>query len=232
MVEISGRPIIWHIMKCFSAQGFNEFIICCGYKGIEIKKFFCNYRRYVSDITISLDTGEIEFHRDHSESWKITLIETGGDTLTGGRLKRVAEYLGGQPFVMTYGDGLSDVDISDLVSFHYQHGKKATVTAVRPSGRFGSLVLDKSSKVRGFHEKVEGATSWINGGFFVLDPSCLDYIEHDYISWEGEPVQRLLMENQLMAYRHTGFWQAMDTLREKKILENLWDDGSAPWKLW
>ena len=232
MVEIGGRPILWHIMKMYSAHGVNDFIVCCGYRGYVIKEYFANYSLHMSDITFDLKQNTVHVRKERTEPWRVTLIDTGDGTLTGGRLKRVADYVGGEDeFCMTYGDGLSDVDISATIAFHRGHGRLATVTAVKPPGRFGALELT-GDKVTGFIEKPMGDQGLINGGFFVLDPRCLDRIEGDDTRWEDQPLARLAADDQLRAYEHHGFWQPMDTVRERKLLEDLWASGSVPWKTW
>lgn len=232
MIEIGGHPILWHIMKSYSAHGVNEFVICCGYKGYLIKEYFANYFLHMSDVSFDLQKNTMEVHEQHAEPWKVTLVDTGDDTQTGGRLKRVAKYLENEPaFCFTYGDGLSDVNISQQLAFHQQHQKLATITAVLPPGRYGALERD-GDQVRGFIEKPRGDGGWINGGFFVLSPKVLDYIEGDAMPWEAEPLTRLAQEQQLMAFEHAGFWQPMDTLREKNLLEDLWQSGKAPWCRW
>jgi glucose-1-phosphate cytidylyltransferase len=232
MVEIGGYPIIWHLMKMYAQHGVTEFVICLGYKGYMIKEFFYNYYRHTSDFEVNLATGEHRILNSESENWKITLIDTGAETLTGGRLKRVAEHIGDETFCLTYGDGLSDVDISAEIAFHKSHGKSATVLAVQPPGRFALLGFEKDGQVRTFEEKRDDEVGWINGGFFVLEPSVLQLIEGDQTIWEREPLVSLAESGQLMAYSHNGFWQPMDTLREKHLLENLWRSGNAPWKTW
>jgi glucose-1-phosphate cytidylyltransferase len=232
MVEIGGYPIIWHLMKMYAQHGVTEFVICLGYKGYMIKEFFYNYYRHTSDFEVNLATGEHKILNSESENWKITLIDTGAETLTGGRLKRVAEHIGDETFCLTYGDGLSDVDISAEIEFHRLHGKAATVLAVQPPGRFALLGFEKDGQVRTFEEKRDDEVGWINGGFFVLEPSVLDLIEGDQTIWEREPLVALAQSGQLMAYSHHGFWQPMDTLREKHLLEGLWRSGNAPWKTW
>jgi glucose-1-phosphate cytidylyltransferase len=232
MVEIGGRPILWHIMKTYSAHGINDFVICCGYKGYLIKEYFANYLLHMSDVTFDMAKNETLVHHRKAEPWRVTLVDTGEDTMTGGRLKRVASYLAGEDsFCFTYGDGVANIDITSLVRFHLAHGKLATVTAVQPPGRYGSLSREGTA-VRGFIEKPLGDGGWINGGFFVLDPRCLQYIDGDESSWEAKPLTRLAADNQLEAFEHKGFWQPMDTLRDKKQLEQLWDAGRAPWKVW
>ena len=232
MIEIGGKPILWHIMKTYSAHGVHEFVICCGYKGYVIKEYFANYFLHMSDVTFDMRSNRMEVHQQKAEPWRVTLVDTGEETLTGGRLKRVAEYLRDEEsFCFTYGDGVSDVDIGAEIAFHKQHGKLATVVAVRPPGRYGALQMD-GARVTGFSEKPRGDGGLINGGFFVLSPKCIDLIEGDQSSWEGEPLTRLSGEGQLMAFEHAGFWQPMDTLREKNLLEELWASGKAPWKVW
>ena len=232
MVEIGGRPMLWHIMKMYSAHDVNDFIICCGYRGYMIKEYFANFSLHMSDITFDLEHNTVHVRKERTEPWRITLIDTGEGTLTGGRLKRVADYVEGEDeFCMTYGDGLSDIDISATITFHREHGRLATVTAVKPPGRFGALELE-GQRVTGFMEKPTGDEGLINGGFFVLDPRCLDLIEGDDTRWEDEPLTRLAAEDQLRAYEHHGFWQPMDTVRERNLLEDLWASGGAPWKTW
>ena len=232
LVEVGGRPILWHLMKGYSHHGVNEFVICCGYKGYMLKEYFANYFLHMSDVTFDMTENTMEVHQKHAEPWRVTLVDTGDNTLTGGRLKKVAEYIEKEEmFFFTYGDGLSDVDISAEVEFHRSHGKLATVLAVRPPGRYGSLNME-GSEVRGFIEKPRGDGGWINGGFFVLSPRVLDYIHGDQSSWEGEPLVHLASDGELMAFTHQGFWQPMDTLRDKNILEDLWQSGRAPWKVW
>jgi len=232
MIEIGGKPILWHIMKSYSAHGVNNFIICCGYKGYLIKEYFANYFLHMSDVTLDMQHNSMEVHQRKAEPWRVTLVDTGEDTMTGGRLKRVADYLKNEEaFCFTYGDGLSDVDISREIAFHRQHGKLATVTAVQPPGRYGALQLD-GTRVAGFTEKPRGDGALINGGFFVLSPECLDLIVGDHSSWEGEPLAKLAADGQLEAFEHDGFWQPMDTLREKNLLEDLWASGKAAWKVW
>jgi glucose-1-phosphate cytidylyltransferase len=232
MIEIGGKPILWHIMKLYSAHGFHDFVICCGYKGYVIKEYFANYFLHMSDVTFDMEHNRMEVHQRKAESWRVTLVDTGEDTLTGGRLKRVAEYLKDQDaFCFTYGDGVSDVDISRAVAFHKQHGKLATVTAVQPPGRYGALQID-GKRVSGFTEKPRGDGGLINGGFFVLSPKCIDLVTGDQSSWEGDPLTRLAARGELMSFEHNGFWQPMDTLRDKNLLEALWASGQAPWKVW
>jgi glucose-1-phosphate cytidylyltransferase len=232
MIEIGGKPIIWHIMKIYSTHGINEFVVCCGYKGYQIKEYFANYFLHMSDVTFDMVTHDMQVHQRKAEPWRVTLVDTGESTMTGGRLKRVGDYLKNEDsFCFTYGDGVANVDITALVTFHRKHGKAATVTAVQPPGRYGALQLE-GSKVKGFAEKPRGDGGLINGGFFVLSPQVLDYIEADETPWEASPLERLAAEGELMAYEHHGFWQPMDTLREKNLLEELWANGTAPWKTW
>lgn len=230
MVEIGGKPILWHILKTYSHHGVNDFVICCGYKGYVIKEYFANYFLHMSDVTFDMASNRMEVRQQYAEPWRITLVDTGDATMTGGRLKRVKEYIGGETFCFTYGDGVSDIDVGKTISFHRQHKKIATVAAIQPPGRYGALNIVHEA-VRSFQEKPAGDGSWINGGFFVLEPEVLDYIEGDQTSWELQPLQRLATEGQLMAYEHRGFWQAMDTLRDKNHLEELWDTN-PPWKVW
>lgn len=233
MVEVGGRPLLWHILKLYSYYGINDFVICCGYKGYVIKEYFANYFLHTSDVTFHMSDGHMEVHRQSAEPWRVTLVDTGEATNTGGRLKRVASYLNDGPFCFTYGDGLADVDLSALVAFHQSHGLSATVTAVQPPGRYGSLELGTAGeRVSGFIEKPQGDGAWVNGGFFVLEPAVLERIAGDATSWETEPLQTLAAEGQLAAYQHHGFWQPMDTLRERNLLEQLWSEGRAPWKQW
>jgi glucose-1-phosphate cytidylyltransferase len=228
MIEIGGRPILWHIMKMYSAHGINEFIICLGYKGHLIKEYFSKYHLHRADLTIDLGRDITTIHRRAAEPWVVTLIDTGIDTMTGGRLKRIRQHLGSDPFCMTYGDAVSTVDISRLIAFHESHGRAATVTAVRPPARFGALKIEDRA-VRSFQEKPKGGSDWINGGFFVLAPNALDTIKGDSTVWEKEPLESLADRDQLMAYEHNGFWQPMDTLRDKRVLEDLWATGNPPW---
>ena len=232
MIEIGGMPILWHILKIYSAHGVNDFIICCGYKGYVIKEYFANYFLHMSDVTFDMSKNAMEVHQRNAEPWRVTLVNTGDDTMTGGRLKRVASYLEGEEaFCFTYGDGVSDVNITDLINFHKTSNVKATLTATYPPGRFGALDFD-GPKVRSFREKPKGDGGMINGGFFVLSPEVLDYIEDDSTMWERSPLEHLADEGQLAAFQHTGFWQPMDTLRDKTYLEELWASGQAPWKVW
>ena len=232
MVEIGGRPILWHILKIFSAHGINEFVICCGYKGYVIKEYFANYFLHMSDVTFHMRTNTMEVHRKQAEPWVITLVDTGEDTMTGGRLKRVREYVASAPFCFTYGDGVADVNISKLIAHHERYGRLATVTAVQPPGRYGALQIGDSASVNGFQEKPLGDGGWINGGFFVLDPAVIERIENDATVWEEEPLKGLARDGQLTSYHHEGFWQPMDTLRDRRELEALWASGRAPWKVW
>jgi len=231
MLEIGGKPILWHIMKIYSAHGINEFIICAGYKGYVIKEYFANYFLHSSDITFDLSCNSIEVHNHKCEQWKVTIVDTGENTMTGGRVKRVRPYLNGETFLLTYGDGVADIDITETIAFHRKKRKLATVTAVRTPGRFGLLNLD-TDHVKGFEEKPHGESGWINGGFFVVEPEALDYIDGDSTMWEREPMENLVGANQLAAYKHHGFWQCMDTLRDKTRLEELWNSGKAPWMVW
>ncbi len=233
LAEIGEHPILWHIMKCFGEQGFTDFVICLGYKGFLIKEYFANYFLHNADVTFDLRGREMQVHQNTAEPWTVTLVDTGAETLTGGRLKRVQPYLAGERFMMTYGDGVADIDINALVAFHIGHGRLATVTAVQPPGRFGALDLDDDgTMVRAFVEKPEGENGWLSGGYFVLEPGVFDYIEGDATQWEREPLENLAREGQLAAYGHRGFWQPMDTLRDKRTLEDLWKSGNAPWKRW
>lgn len=233
MIEIGGKPILWHIMKIYTAYGFNDFIICLGYKGYCIKEYFANYFLHESDVTFDFQNNNKRIiHTNTAESWKVTLINTGLDTMTGGRVKRIQPYIGNEPFMLTYGDGVSNVNISDLVAYHKKHGKLATVTSTQPKGRFGALNVSYTDEVEEFHEKPQEDGSWINAGFFVMQPEVFDYIDGDRTVLEGEPLEKLAGERQIMAYKHKGFWQPMDTLRDKMLLEKLWDSGKAPWKVW
>jgi glucose-1-phosphate cytidylyltransferase len=233
MVEIGGKPILWHIMKIYSYYGFNEFIILCGYKGYMIKEYFANYYRHMSDLTIDMESNTITHHASHAEPWKVTLVDTGFETMTGGRIKKVQKYVGNEPFLLTYGDGVSDVDISELIKFHENHGKAITMTAVQPEGRFGSLQISANNKVLSFQEKPKGDGSWINGGFFVCQPEVFDYIsEGDKTIFERQPLESMAKDGQLFTYKHRGFWKPMDTLRDKTQLEEMIDNGTAPWIKW
>lgn len=232
MIEIGGKPVLWHILKMYSTHGMTDFIICCGYKGYVIKEYFANYFLHMSNVTFDMKSNEMKVHQRSAEPWKITLVDTGDETLTGGRILRIGDYVAGEAaFCLTYGDGVASIDITELTRFHKAHGKLATVTAVQPPGRYGSLLMEGSS-VRGFVEKPRGDGAWINGGFFVLSPECLRYIDGDNTSWEQEPLARIAEAGQLMAFEHRGFWQPMDTLRDKNQLEQLWASGNAPWKTW
>ena len=232
MIEIGGKPVLWHIMKMYSAHGVNDFVICCGYKGYIIKEYFANYFLHMSDVTFDMSLNSMQVHQKNAEPWKVTLVDTGDSTLTGGRLKRVVDYVKGEEsFCFTYGDGVSDIDITAEIAFHKHHGKLATVTAVQPPGRYGALQIS-DQQVKSFTEKPRGDGGLINGGFFVLSPRCLDKIDGDQSSWEGEPLTGLAAAGELMAFEHTGFWQPMDTLRDKNLLEELWQSGNAPWKVW
>ncbi|WP_254565173.1 glucose-1-phosphate cytidylyltransferase [Oscillatoria sp. HE19RPO] len=232
MVEIGERPILWHIMKSYSAHGVNDFIICCGYKGYVIKEYFANYFLHMSDVTFDMQSNQMEVHHKHTEPWRVTLVDTGENTLTGGRLRRVKDYVGNETFCFTYGDGVSDVDISKLINYHQKNGLWATITAVQPPGRYGALNIDSEGRVLNFQEKPQGDGGWINGGYFVLEPHVLDLIEGDRTSWESGPLQEIASKNQLAAFNHYGFWQPMDTLRDRNLLEELWRSGQAPWKVW
>lgn len=232
MIEIGGHPILWHIMKSYSSFGQNEFIICCGYKSYVIKEYFADYYLHNSDVTFDFRDGNImETHTNSAEPWRVTLVDTGLNTMTGGRVKRVREYIGDEPFMLTYGDGVADVDVNKLMAFHKEHGKLATITAVQPEGRFGMIDME-GAKINSFREKDKTDTGWINGGFMVLSPKILDYIKGDSTILEREPLESLAADGELMAYRHKGFWQCMDTQRDKQLLEDLWDSGQAPWKRW
>ena len=232
MVEVGGKPILWHIMKIYSHHGFNEFIICLGYKGYVIKEYFANYFLHQSDVTIDLNGNKMEVHNCKAEPWRITLIETGLNTQTGGRIKRIKDYVGNETFMLTYGDGVADVDIAKLLEFHKSHGKTATITAVQPTGRYGVLDLNEKNSVIHFQEKPKGDEVWINGGFFVLEPEAFNYIQGDETIWEREPLESILKDGQIVAYKHFGLWKCMDTSRDKGELENLWNSGKAAWKVW
>jgi glucose-1-phosphate cytidylyltransferase len=231
MIELGGKPILWHILKIYSHHGIRDFIICLGYRGYVIKEYFANYFLHSSDVTFDMASNRMEVHERHAEPWRVTLVDTGPDTLTGGRLKRVEHYLGGEPFCFTYGDGVTDLDIGATIAFHKAHGCLATVTAIQPPGRYGALNLEGAT-VRSFQEKPAGDGAWINGGFFVLEPGVFRFLEGDHTSWETQPLTDLANEGQLQAYHHSGFWHAMDTLRDKNHLEELWSRGAAPWKCW
>jgi len=233
MVNIGDMPIIWHIMKIFSSHNINDFVICCGYKGHIIKEYFSNYYMNRSDVTFDMANNKMTIHKNKIEPWKITLADTGSNSMTGGRLKRVKEYLNNETFCLTYGDGVADVDVTALIDFHRQNKVLATLTAVQPPGRYGSFHFSEDkTKISQFYEKLSGDGAWINGGFFVLEPEVLNYIDNDSIMWEKEPLEKLAKEGELAAYKHTGFWQAMDTLRDKMVLEEIWQTGNAPWKVW
>ena len=231
LIEIGGMPLLWHIMKIYSTHGINDFVICCGYKGYMIKEYFANYSLHMSDVTFDMYDNSIEVHQKSVEPWKITLVDTGIDTMTGGRLGRVKKFIEDDTFCFTYGDGLGDINITELIDFHRVHGKKATVTAVKPPGRFGALEI-KENNVLNFNEKPSGDGNWINGGFFILEPKVLELIQNDRTVWEKEPVTKLVEEGELAAYKHTNFWHPLDTLRDKNYLEELWTSGNAYWKVW
>ena len=233
MVEIGGKPILWHIMKIYSAHGVNEFIICCGYKGYMIKEYFANYFLHMSDVTFDMSDNSVHVHQNNAEPWSVTLVDTGEHSMTGGRLLRVRDFVKDESaFCFTYGDGVGDVDITTLIEFHRSHGRQATLTATRPPGRYGALRFSDENSVESFEEKPQGDGGWINGGFFVLHPEVIDRIEDETTSWEGEPLTGLARDGQLSAFKHNGFWQPMDTLREKQLLNDLWRTGQAPWKFW
>jgi glucose-1-phosphate cytidylyltransferase len=232
MVEIGGRPILWHIMKIYAAHGVNDFIICCGYKGYVIKEYFANYFLHMSDVTFDMANNRMEVHEKRAEPWRVTVVDTGAETMTGGRLRRVLNYVRAEDaFCFTYGDGVGDIDVTALITFHRRHGKLATITAVQPPGRYGALNI-RQKQVAGFTEKPQGQGGLINGGFFILSPTVLDFIAGDETPWESTPLEQLAADGQLMAFEHHGFWQPMDTLREKNLLEELWQSGKAPWKVW
>jgi glucose-1-phosphate cytidylyltransferase len=233
MIEIGDRPILWHIMKIYSHYGYNDFVICLGYKGNAIKEFFLNYLVYESDVTFNFRNGrEIFTHQHSAEKWTVTLVDTGFSTMTGGRVKRIQKYVNNEPFMLTYGDGVSNVNIHELVEFHKSHGRYVTVTAAQPTGRFGALNVADTGEVEGFTEKPKGDNAWVNGGFFVMQPEVFDYLGGDDVGLETDPLQNISRNHQFMAYKHTGFWQPMDTVRDKTVLEELWDRGNAPWKVW
>lgn len=232
MVEVGGKPILWHVMKIYAANGITDFVVCAGYKSFVIKEYFRDFLLHASDVTFDLSSDEVTVHRRDCEPWKVTVVDTGEETMTGGRLLRARDFIGDGTFCLTYGDGVGNVPIAEAVAFHRAHGRKATVTAVQPPGRFGALDITADGSVSGFREKPQGDGSWINGGFFVLEPSVIELITGDDTVWERGPLETLASSNQLRAFRHTGFWQPMDTLRDKVALENLWKSGSAPWKTW
>lgn len=233
MVEIGGKPILWHIMKIYAAHGINDIIVCCGYKGYVIKEYFANYFLHMSDVTFDMASNRMEVHNKRAEPWRVTLVDTGDATMTGGRLRRVRDYIGDDTFCFTYGDGVSDVNITELLKFHREQKTLCTMTAVKPPGRFGAISLQEGEhKIRSFREKPRGDGTWVNGGFFVVDSKAIDFIEGDQTSWEQEPLEQLAHDGQLAAYTHGGFWQPMDTLRDRKYLEDLWASGEAPWKVW
>ncbi len=232
MIEIGGKPILWHIMKIYSYFGYNDFVICLGYKGYMIKEYFSNYFLHMSDVTFDMEQNRMEVHQKYVEPWRVTLVDTGIESNTGGRVKTIAPYIGDEPFMLTYGDGVADINIGALVNYHRAHGKLATVTSTQPSGRFGALICDAANRVTSFQEKPAGDGSWINGGFFVFEPEIFDRIPGNDTVLEREPLEGLARDGQLVAYRHSGFWQPMDTLRDKLHLEELWARGKAPWKMW
>ncbi|NJM58567.1 MAG: glucose-1-phosphate cytidylyltransferase [Synechococcales cyanobacterium RU_4_20] len=233
MVEIGGRPILWHIMKTYSMHGIDEFVICCGYKGYVIKEYFANYFLHMSDVTFDMAENRMTVHERSAEPWKVTLVDTGLNTMTGGRLRRVREYIGNETFCLTYGDGVSNVNVTELLEFHRNKGGLATMTTVQPPGRFGAISLQKDeTTIHSFQEKPEGDGAWVNGGYFVLEPEVIDYVQGDKTVWEQEPLEKLAQMGQLSAYKHKGFWQPMDTLRDKSYLEEMWNAGQAPWKVW
>ena len=233
MVEIGGKPILWHIMKIYSYYGFNDFIICCGYKAYCVKDYFYHYYMHSSDMTVNLETNDIDFHKSHSEPWKVTLVDTGLNTMTGGRIKRIQKYVGNEPFMLTYGDGVSNVNISELVNYHINNKKLATMTSVLPSGKFGALEITNNGQIKSFQEKPKGDGSYVNGGFMVLEPEVFDYItEGDSTIFERSPLENLAKDNQLFSFKHDGFWRPMDTLKDKLDLNDMWEKGNAPWKVW
>ena len=232
MIEIGGKPILWHIMKIYSHYGYNDFIVCLGYKGYVIKEYFANYFLHMADVTFDMANNKMEVHHKHAEPWKVTLVDTGANTMTGGRIKRVQSYIGDEPFMVTYGDGVPNVDINALVEFHKKHRSIGTMTAVQPSGRFGALDMSNDNKVLSFKEKPKSDDAWINGGFFVFQPEIFDYIEGDSTVFEKSPLENLAKQEKLFSYRHSDFWKPMDTLREKNEMEGLWSSGNAPWKVW
>ncbi|MCX6651891.1 MAG: glucose-1-phosphate cytidylyltransferase [Methanomassiliicoccales archaeon] len=232
MIEIGGMPLLWHVMKIYSHYGHNDFVVCLGYKGYMIKEFFANYLLHMSDVTIDIKNDRMEIHNNYSEPWKVTLIDTGENTMTGGRIKRVRRFVEGERFMLTYGDGVANIDLKKLVRFHKNHGKLATLTAVKPPGRFGALGIENEVEIKTFLEKPRGEGGYVNGGFFVLEPQVLDLIQGDETIWEREPLEHLASKDQLRAYKHDDFWYAMDTLRDKNHLESLWSGGKAPWRVW
>lgn len=232
MVEIGGMPILWHIMKIYSAHGFNDFVICLGYKGYVIKEYFANYFLHKSDVTIDLSNNSVHVHDSQAEPWKITLVDTGVHSMTGGRIKRIQQHVNNEPFFLTYGDGVSDINVKALFDFHKEHKKFCTVTSVQPSGRFGALTLSDNNQVHSFFEKPKGDGSWINGGFFVCEPEIFNYIKGDDTVWEKEPMEQIAHEGQMYAYKHSGFWRPMDTLKDKNDLSEMWETSQAPWKIW
>jgi glucose-1-phosphate cytidylyltransferase len=231
MIEIGGMPLLWHIMKSYSSYGINEFVICCGYKGYVVKEYFANYFLHMSDVTFDMKNNKMEVNQKFAESWKVTLVDTGLNTMTGGRLKKIQKYLDNETFCFTYGDGLADIDLKKLINFHKKNNSFATLTAVQPPGKYGALNL-KKNKVTKFEEKPAGDGSWINGGFFVLEPEIFNYLKNDSTVWEKEPLEKMAKQNKVTAYKHSGFWQALDTLRDKNHLQSLWDSNKAPWKVW
>jgi glucose-1-phosphate cytidylyltransferase len=232
MVEVGGKPILWHVMKIYSHYGFNEFIICCGYKGHVIKEYFSDFFLHNSDVTFNINQNKIEVHNTAVENWKVTLVDTGKDSMTGGRIKRIQNYIGNSPFMLTYGDGVGNVNIAELVEFHKKHKKKVTVTAVQPESRFGALDIADNDEVRSFLEKPKSEVGWINGGFFVCEPDIFNYIKGDETIWEKDPLEKLAKDNGLVAFKHHGFWKPMDTLKDKLDLTKMWNNGTAEWKLW
>ena len=232
MVEIGGKPILWHIMKIYSSFGFNDFVILCGYKGYMIKSYFANYYRHMADMTVDMENNTIEYHKNNAEPWKVTLIDTGLDTMTGGRIRKVKDFIGDEPFMLTYGDGIANININELLKFHNNHGKAITMTSVQPEGRFGALVINNEYKVTDFKEKPVGDGAWINAGFFVCNPAVFDYIENDQVIFERQPLEKLAAKGELFTFRHQGFWKPMDTLRDKNELEEMWRSNIAPWKIW
>ncbi len=232
MVEVGNMPILWHIMKIYSAHGINDFVICCGYKGRYIREWFNTYHLQNADVTFDLENGSTTYHKDQTEPWRVTLVDTGESTMTGGRVRRALPYVGNETFCLTYGDGVADVNISALLEFHAQHGRQVTMTAVQPPGRFGAFTLREESRIRSFREKPKGDGSWINGGFFVVEPQAVEQITSDATVWEQEPLEILAEQGELMAFKHAGFWLPMDTLRDKHVLEDLWTSGHPPWKIW